>query len=39
MKKILPDGDNYDFCTACFDNQYPICFPDEATEQMELSFA
>jgi amidophosphoribosyltransferase len=39
MRKIVPNGDNYDFCTACFDHQYPICFPDEATEQMELTFA
>jgi amidophosphoribosyltransferase len=39
MKKILPNGDSYDFCTACFDNRYPISFPREAKEQMELTFA
>jgi amidophosphoribosyltransferase len=38
MKRILPDASSYDFCTACFDNQYPISFPEEAAEQMELSF-
>jgi hypothetical protein len=35
----MPESAQYDFCTACFDNQYPIMFPGEVTEQMELAFA
>lgn len=37
LKRILPDP--ADFCTACFDNEYPIEFPDERLEQMEFIFA
>jgi len=36
LKKIIPDPHNY--CTACFDNHYPISFPDEHLEQMEFLF-
>jgi hypothetical protein len=27
-----------DYCTACFDNVYPISFPGEKLEQLELLF-
>ncbi len=37
LRKIVPNPDNY--CTACFDNKYPILFPREKSAQMELSFA
>jgi amidophosphoribosyltransferase len=37
LKKILPDP--ADFCTACFDNEYPIEFPGKRLEQMEFAFA
>lgn len=36
LKKIVPDPHNY--CTACFDNHYPISFPGESLEQMEFLF-
>ena len=36
LKAMLPNPD--DFCFACFDNNYPITFPGEEKEQMELSF-
>jgi len=36
LKKIIPDSQN--FCTACFDNEYPISFPGEYLEQMEFLF-
>ncbi len=36
VKSIVPDAVNY--CTACFDNDYPIQFPGEQYEQMELLF-
>jgi len=36
LKKIVPDSG--DFCRACFDNEYPISFPGEHLEQMELIF-
>ena len=36
LKRIIPDSHNY--CTACFDNQYPINFPGEHLEQMEFLF-
>jgi amidophosphoribosyltransferase len=36
LKKIVPDPHNY--CTACFDNHYPISFPSECLEQMEFLF-
>lgn len=36
IKKIVPDSDN--FCAACFDNNYPIGFPGEHFEQMDLLF-
>jgi len=34
LKNIVPESHNY--CTACFDNNYPISFPGEELEQMEL---
>ncbi|HCL81871.1 MAG TPA: amidophosphoribosyltransferase, partial [Nitrospiraceae bacterium] len=37
LKNIVPDSSNY--CTACFDNNYPIMFPNDKLEQMELVFA
>jgi amidophosphoribosyltransferase len=37
LKGILSDPEN--FCAACFDNNYPIPFPGEKSEQMELAFA
>jgi amidophosphoribosyltransferase len=37
LKSIIPNPENY--CTACFDNNYPIQFPGERLEQMELVFA
>lgn len=36
LKKIVPESVNY--CTACFDNRYPIQFPGEKIEQMQLVF-
>ena len=36
LKRIIPDPHNY--CTACFDNQYPISFPGEHLEQMQFLF-
>ncbi|HMK56927.1 MAG TPA: amidophosphoribosyltransferase [Dissulfurispiraceae bacterium] len=36
LKGIVPNPENY--CTACFDNKYPILFPREKSAQMELSF-
>jgi len=36
LKKIVPDPHNY--CTACFDNHYPISFPGEHLEQMEFLY-
>jgi amidophosphoribosyltransferase len=36
LKKVVPSPENY--CTACFDNKYPIQFPGEKIEQMELIF-
>lgn len=37
LKNVIPNPE--DFCTACFDNQYPIEFPGKQNEQMELAFA
>ena len=37
LKSIIPNPENY--CTACFDNNYPIQFPEERLKQMELAFA
>lgn len=34
LKSIVPNSHNY--CSACFDNNYPISFPGEQLEQMEL---
>jgi len=34
LKELLPDAHNY--CYACFDNRYPIFFPGEQIQQMEL---
>ncbi len=36
MKGIVPNPENY--CTACFDNNYPISFPSQRTGQLELNF-
>ncbi|MEW6214506.1 MAG: amidophosphoribosyltransferase [Nitrospirota bacterium] len=36
LKKIVPNSHNY--CTACFDRDYPISFPGEHLEQMEFLF-
>jgi amidophosphoribosyltransferase len=36
LKKLVPDAENY--CSACFDNIYPINFPGEHLEQMEFFF-
>ncbi len=36
LKKIVPDSKNY--CTACFDCNYPINFPGEHLKQMEFLF-
>ena len=35
LKNLLPNPE--DFCFACFDNHYPINFPGEEKEQMELA--
>jgi amidophosphoribosyltransferase len=37
LKQIVPNPENY--CTACFDNNYPIPFPYEWTGQLQLNFA
>jgi amidophosphoribosyltransferase len=39
LRSIVPNSANYDFCTACFNNEYPIRFPGERSEQMELLLA
>ncbi|MFA5353832.1 MAG: amidophosphoribosyltransferase [Thermodesulfovibrionales bacterium] len=36
LKGIVPDSGDY--CSACFDNEYPITFPGTRLEQMELTF-
>ena len=36
IKRIVPDSGG--FCTACFDNDYPIGFPGEHLEQLEFMF-
>jgi amidophosphoribosyltransferase len=36
LKGIVPESHNY--CTACFDNHYPISFPGEHLEQMQFLF-
>jgi amidophosphoribosyltransferase len=36
LKEIVPNAENY--CSACFDNFYPINFPGEHLEQMEFFF-
>ncbi len=36
IRENVPDPENY--CTACFDNVYPISFPGERMQQMELLF-
>jgi amidophosphoribosyltransferase len=37
LRGIIPHPEDY--CTACFDNKYPILFPREKTAQMEITFA
>jgi amidophosphoribosyltransferase len=37
LKSIIPHPENY--CTACFNNKYPITFQKENTVQMELAFS
>ncbi|MBI5049531.1 MAG: amidophosphoribosyltransferase [Nitrospirae bacterium] len=34
LLKVVPNPSEY--CTACFDNKYPVFSPSEKTEQMEL---
>lgn len=34
LREIVPNPE--DFCAACFDNEYPISFPGEHLQQMEL---
>ncbi|MCX8068922.1 MAG: amidophosphoribosyltransferase [Thermodesulfovibrionales bacterium] len=36
LKGLVPTPENY--CTACFDNNYPIEFPDKSNFQLELTF-
>lgn len=36
LKSLVPEPENY--CTACFDNHYPISFPGERMHQMELIY-
>ena len=36
LLRIVPDSGDY--CTACFDNVYPISFPGEHLEQLEFFF-
>ena len=36
LKNIIRDSGDY--CTACFDNNYSIMFPEEELKQMELIF-
>jgi len=36
LKKIVPNAHNY--CTACFDSDYPISFPGEHLNQLEFLF-
>jgi len=36
LRKIVPESTNY--CTACFDCDYPISFPGEHLKQMEFLF-
>jgi amidophosphoribosyltransferase len=36
LKKIVPNS--YNYCTACFDCDYPISFPGEHLKQMEFLF-
>lgn len=36
LKKIVPNSHNY--CSACFDCNYPISFPGEHLKQMEFLF-
>jgi len=36
LKRIVPNSHNY--CTACFDCDYPISFPGERLKQMEFLF-
>jgi amidophosphoribosyltransferase len=34
IRQIVPNPEDY--CTACFDNHYPIEFPGERMHQMQL---
>jgi len=36
LKETVPHSEDY--CTACFDNHYPISFPGQRLQQMELIF-
>ena len=36
LKAHVPNPEDY--CTACFDTKYPISFPGEHLQQMELTF-
>lgn len=37
LKNVIPHPEDY--CTACFDNRYPIGFPGKQIQQMELALA
>jgi amidophosphoribosyltransferase len=37
IKSIIPEPQNY--CSACFDNHYPITFRKESVSQMEFAFS
>lgn len=37
LKSLVPNPSDY--CSACFDNKYPIEFPEKGIEQMELMLA
>ncbi|MCK5286669.1 MAG: amidophosphoribosyltransferase, partial [Thermodesulfovibrionia bacterium] len=36
MLKVVPNPE--EFCTACFNNNYPVLSPDEKEEQIELFY-
>lgn len=38
LRSLIKNADDYDYCSACFDNEYPISFPGEHLEQMEFFF-
>jgi amidophosphoribosyltransferase len=38
LRSLIKNPEDYDYCSACFDNEYPISFPGEHLEQMEFFF-